>query len=378
MTSQKQAIQQELLERATGKGSEPSWAKDHTPTQLEMVKALNFYSAHADAEKLQGYAITWAKKNRPDLLELISAQPAWHFQTYGALMRLDSRGMKLSAEHAEVVRQFLDGLRMPVVDETKSSKPKNRKKKNMSNVNTNYQTFCDSMDQAVAAGKYVAPNFEVDKKVSVAPIVEVAQRELESLKDDPSIYPEHMKKWFRAVIKHVGGVEAAALDKAANDAVNNMKKAAKPAAEVAEPVAPKAPTKPKAATPKPKAEPKPKVEKAPKVTQVVKPENVPDDSANDHQLNGKKQAFLFDTRYGRLIRVVSDSKNGFQVKGKTLHNIDSKKSKVALLKNYGDAMKPGKSTPEQLAEWMTKCVKKGNPIAVGSRLAAEILVLSAA
>lgn len=365
MGNKQEAIRKELLDRATGKGKEPNWGSEE-PTQLQLVQALNFYSANVEADQLKKYAITWAKKNCPGKVELIEAQTDWKLQTYGALMRMDSRGLKLPKAALKQIDTFVKDLQMPVTDETKSN-PKPRKKK-MSNENANYRNFCDALDNAVAAKAFKQPDLEVVKGHSTASVIEVCQREMETMKEDPSLYPSHMNKWFRAVIKIMNGGE---MPEAANAPSKSEKKVAKPAAET--PVKAAKPEKPKAA-PK-KAEPKPA--KAPKA-KAVADQPSGDDAATDHVLNGKTVAFLFDTRYGRLTRMVSSSKNGFQVKGKTLHNIDDKKSKVALLKNYGDAMKPGASNEEQLAEWMTKCVKKGGAIKVGGRLAQEILILNAA
>lgn len=373
--AQKEAIRKELLDRATGKGKEPKWEGE--PTQLQLVKALNFYSATVEADQLQKYSIAWAKQNCPDKVPLIGAQPDWKFKTYGALMRIDSRGLKLPALHLDSIHEFLNGLEMPVEKETNTSTKSKRKNKIMTtSENANYRTFCDALDAATLAKDFVAPNMEVDTKHSVSSVIEACERELASMKDDPTIYPQHMSKWFRAVLKlmkpHAGAAndEHVVIKKAAK-AANAAKEAAKPAPTV------KATEKPKAA-PKKTETKKPAAPKPAKPAKA-KPAEAPE-AANDSNspLTGKSVAFLFDTRYGRLIRMVSSGKSGFSVKGKTISGFCEKKSKVALLKNFGDAMKPGASNDEQLNEWMGKCVKKGSPIAVGSRLSDAILVLHTA
>lgn len=354
--SQKEAIKRELVDRATGKGKEPTWEGE--PTQLQLVQVLNFYSANSEPEKLKQYAIKWAQKHAPDKVELIQAQPDWKFQTYGALMRIDSRGLKLSKVHLEEIQSFVNGLEMPVVENL--NKPKRKKKTSMNtNENANYRNFCDALDGAIAAGKFEAPKFELDKNHTVSGVIDACERELASMKEDPTIYPEHMSKWFRSVIKIMTpGLEPANSPVIEPRVVKRAKVQVDPATvpnpnpkKVKEPAAPKAKKEPAAPAP---------------------------DLAADHILNGKKLAFLFDTRYGRLTRMVASNKSGFSVKGKTISGIDEKKSKVALLKNYGKAMEQGASTAEELEAWMGKCVKKGNPIAVGGRLSDAILILSAA
>lgn len=350
--AQKLAIQKELLDRATGKGKEPSW--ENEPTSIQLVKALNFFSANIEADLLKKYAVVWAKKNCPDKVEVIEAQPDWKFQTFGALMRFDSKGLKLPKKYLDSISTFIDGLEMPVVGATQT-KPKGKKKMSTEE-NVNYRNFCDAMDKATEAKEFKKLVLEVDPKVSVAPVVDVCERELASLKEDPTLYPEHMKKWFRAVLKKMSEHAPAA-----NSTPTVLKKAAKPA--------PAKKTAAKKETPKP-------VAKAPAKKTAAKPA-APVEAANDaHPLNGKTLAFLFDPRYGRLTRMVA-AKGGFMVKGKTIHGIDEKKSKVALLKNFGDAMKPGAAN-DDLETWMTKCVKKGNPIKVGGRLSEEIVLLNAA
>jgi hypothetical protein len=359
--SQKEAIQKELLERATGKGKEPSW--EGMPTKLQLVKALNFYSATVEADQLQKYAIAWAKKFSPDNVELIGAQANWKFQTVGALMRIVTRGLTVPKPHLQTILDFVNGLEMPEAKETSPSKTKGKKKIMIDSENVNYRNFCDALDAAVAANKFKDPKLEVVKGHSVTPVVDTCERELASMKEDPSIYPEHMKKWFRAVIKNMGGGSTPAP---VNDAVKTVKKVAKPAAEavVAEPVADKAP--------KAKAAPKPVVAKA-AAKPKVEPEAVNDPNC---PLTGKSHAFLFDTRYGRLIKLVAAKGQTFKVTGKTIHGICEQSSKVALLKNFGDLPKNGAN--EDLDAWMGKCVKKGNPIPVSTRTAKEVIVLKAA
>ncbi|USV41069.1 hypothetical protein [Xanthomonas phage BUDD] len=365
MKTQKDAIRRELLDRATGKGREPTWDVDVEPTKLELVKALNFYSATVEPETLKKYAITWARKNAPESLERVQAQPDWKFQTYGALMRIDSRGLKIPKAEKNSIAKFVNELIMPFT-EPKQIKPR---KKKMSTENVNYRNFCDALDKATEATEFVKPDLTVDKKHSTASVIETCQRELEAIKEDGDIYPKHMTQWFTYVMKLMNGgkmpekapkevkkrVETVVVD-TADDGDDDSATTTRQAR------APRTPKKVASA-------------KGPKTPTLPKNDPVP---AADHVLNGKKVAFLFDTRYGRLTRMVSDSKNGFEIKGKTIHNIDHTKSKVALLKNFGDAMQPGKNTEEELVAWMGKCVKKGNPISVGSRLAEEVLVLEAA
>lgn len=233
-----------------------------------------------------------------------------------------------------------------------------------SSENVNYRNFCDALDVATESNEFIEPSFAVSDEHSKTQVIDVCWRELDSIKEDASIYPEHMNKWFRAVLKLMGGgkMPPKPSDKHTSIALVTAKDEV---VEVDDTEVETTATETKRRSTKP-----------PRPTKLPKSDVPFVDS--EHVLNGKKVAFLFDTRYGRLTRMVSDSKNGFEIKGRTIHNIDSKKSKVALLKNFGDAMKPGNLAEAELADWMTKCVKKGAPIAVGTRLADEILVLHAA
>ena len=345
-TAQKNAIQKELVERATGKGAEPTWSKE--PSQLQMVKALNFYSTVVDPEKIKQYAIAWAKKFKPDSLALFQAQPEWKFQTYGALMRMLSRELPLSKKHVKAVDTFVAGLTMPEIVEVK---PKKRKKI-VSTENANFRVFCDALDDAVGAKSFTAPKFDVNKEHSSAPVIELCNRELEAIKEDPTVYPEHMKKWFRSVLKIMQPAAAA------NDASHRVKKEAKPAK------APKVAPVAKVKKEKPAKVAKVKKEKKPAVAVAT----------TDHPLNGKKVAYLANTSYGRIYRIVSD--DGFVIDRKTIRGMNMEKSKAARIPDFGDVMQQFAAGLDiNFDEVMKRDNKTGIPIQLSTRLNENVVFL---
>lgn len=294
----------ELIASATGKTNEPKWDQLTTPTKIQLASALNFYNVNADEKVKQKYALAWIAKNAPEALDRAKKAPTYMFGgPVPSLMRMQSRGLIISAEHMEVIQKWVANIG-PRAEETAEEKPKPVKIKKVV-VDANMAILDDVLDAAIAGEKPV-PVFEGDKPMTV--VLAYLKEQLDVIKQDDKAYPKHMKAWFNDVLKRAQGVQV----------VTKTKRVMKPRVRKIDPV---------------------------KMTKNVKYlkrcDDLKIDGLKPMNIIGKKKVYLFDTKYRRLTRLVSSSEQGFMFSGTSYQNIDLEKSVSKTLRKPADVLKAG-------------------------------------
>lgn len=295
------ALQKQLVASATGKHAEPSWNQLAPADKMELVRALNFYNANMDEKQKQKYAFAWIAKNRPDLLANAKRAPMYAFGTFAAMMRMESRGMILSEEHKAQMIAWAENLGPVKQDDEegpKVAKPKKAK------LNANMQALDDALDAAI---KDPTVTFEVDVKSDTAPVIKYCQDQLDLISEDSEQYPKHMKKWFKAQIERLDGVKKAVKQK-------------------------------RVVTRKPRKIDPVKLTKGVKI--LEKDDSLKITSLKPAAIIGKKKAYVFDTKYRRLTKLVAAGESGFTFKGTSFLNIDLDKSVSKTLRKPGEVIKP--------------------------------------
>ena len=296
------ALQKQLVASATGKHNEPTWNLLAEPEKMELVRALNFYNANMDEKDKQKWAFSWIGKNRPDLLANAKKAPLYSFGTFASLMRMEARGMIIPAEHKTRMVAWAESLGPVKQDDDEAPKATKVKKPKL---NANMQAFDDVLDDALNGG---SPSFEIDPKVDVAPVIKYCQDQLDAIKEDDSQYPKHMKKWFKAQIEKLSGVQKVVKTR-------------------------------KVATRKPrKVDPVKMASKVKYQKEINTPELKLSSKLKPSDLVGKKKVYIFDTKYRRLTKLVSTD-SGFVFSGASFQNLDLAKSSSKTLRKPSDTLK---------------------------------------
>ena len=300
--SKRKNLQKELVEKALGRGTEPSWELGREPSKKELAKVLNYYNANHDEKDKRKWAATWLKKQRPDLVADHEAAPLWQNGTFAVLMRLESRGLTLSSKHHQMMVEWAESLVKPAVVVDEDGAPKKKRVK----VNPNPQLFDDVLDDAVSDPKHNGM-FEVDLKQDTSMILAYCEKELETIKAEPEAYPNHMKRWFKAVIDRLAKVE-----KVVKTRVVRVKKVRK-----VDPV---------------------KATKGVKFLKEVPELKIKSEKPSD--LVGKKKAYLYHSKWNMLIKAQANDA-GFAFKGQALDNLDLTKVVGKKLRKPEEFFKEG-------------------------------------
>lgn len=303
------ALQKQLIASATGKHLEPKFEADQVLTQTQLASALNFYNANFDEKQKQKWALSWIQKNRPEALAQAKKAPVWSFGTFASLIRMEMRGLVLSADHKARVLAWVDSLG-PRNEEEEAPKAPKRKKVS---VNPNMQAFDDLLDEVLRDPK-ASQVFEVEPKADIKPVLDYCEQQLQLIKEDDKQYPKHMKKFFKGTIERLQGVVKAVKAKRVVTRKPRKVDPVKMAAKV-------------------------KFKKEDPALQLksIKPSDVV----------GKKKVYLFDTKYRRLTKLISSADAGFVFSGTSFGAVDPEKSKSKTVRKPEEVVK-GKSGVREL------------------------------
>lgn len=283
--SKRKNLQKELVEKALGRGTEPAWEVGRAPTLRELAKVLNYYNANHDEKDKRKWAATWIKKQRPDLIEAHNNASLWQNGTFAVLMRLESRGLTLSAKHHKEMVEWAESLVKPVVEEEDEDGLPKRKKR--VKTNPNMQMFDDALDDAVTNPKQ-GTDFELDVKFDTVSVVNYIKHELEVIEEEPEAYPKHMKRWFKAVLGRLEKVEK----------VVKTRKVVTRKIRKVDPV------------------------KATRGVKFMKEEaDLKLTSMKPSDMVGKKKAYLYHSKWRMLIKVQAND-TGFAFRGQAVDNLD--------------------------------------------------------
>lgn len=307
--SKRKNLQAELVERALGRGQEPSWkdAETRTPTVVELSKVLNFYNANHDEKDKRKWVMAWAKKNRPDLVEVFDDTPLWCFGTYAVLIRLRSRGLKIGEANEIAIQEWIANVQQIVrnkaeLAEAAAAEAPKRIKKNVG-VDANLKAMDDALDAALSGQKAV-PEFSATAPVDK--VLEYCNKELETIKEEPLAYPKHMKAWFRSIVERLAAVKTAVKTR-------------------------------RVVTRKPR-----KVDPV-KATRNVKycrrDEDLKINSVDVSKMVGAQKVYLYHGRWKHIIKVVADSPAGLSFKGQQLVGVDLNKSTGRLVRKPNEVVK---------------------------------------
>ena len=301
-------LKADLIASATGKGKEPEWNMLVPPSRLELSKALSWYGGGKfKPDQFKEFAMGWAVKNRPDLVELFEAARPFKFRTFGTLMRMHTRGMQWDEKIHAQVSEFIKSLSAaPQVDdeldedgnliltETKS-KPKRKR------VNPNLQAFDDELDEIMKSwNPKTGINFKVDTAHDVAPIIKRCNDMLDHFKEEGiQQYPLHMKVWLKAVVEKLSGIQKIVTTRTPRKARTR------------------------------KINP---VKMTQKVKYLKNDPTLKIDSRSPVDMVGKQKIYIYDTKYKKLTKLVCANASGFVIKGTTVQNFDPEKSAVAFIK----------------------------------------------
>lgn len=317
-------LQADLIARATGKNQEPEWNMLTAPSRVQLSRAFSAYSLNTKKYKLDDYksfAIAWAKKNRPDLLETMEQVKPYRFMTFGPLMRMHTRGMIWDEKVKAKIDEFLTNLasfinapddELDELDEDgnlidAAPKPKAPKRPKL---NPNMQGFDDTLDSVLE--KWNPANgigFEVDPMHDVADVIARAQDALDNFKvEGEQQYPLHMKVWFKAVIDKLSGIQ-------------KIVKVRKPRMTRVRKVNP--------------------LKMTAKVKYLRNDSELKIDSKSPVDLVGKTKVYIYDTKYKKLTKLTCAEASGFVIKGTTIQNFDPDKSSVAFLRKPKNELNTG-------------------------------------
>lgn len=319
-------LKADIIASATGKGKEPVWTdKFAPPGKIELSRALSHYNSDLyKHDHYKAWALEYIREHHPHLVARANAQPAWYFQTFGALARMVARGMQTDSYINGKLEYFANRIPELVVAEDDDNAPKKPKKPRENAV---MRAFDDALDEVLLSGdaNYV---FDFNASADPSPVIAYCQDQLAVIKEDSSQYPKHMKTWFKSII----------------DRLEKVKKA-------------------------PKVR-KPRVRKINPGKMVAKVKYLKHDavlkldSADPIQLVGAKKVYLYDTKYKRMTKLVCAVGSGFTVKGTTLQDFDAEKSTVTFFKKPERDIKKGMGIRE-LDAAMKASNSKRNPPATG-------------
>lgn len=295
-------LKADLIARATGKGKEPEINTLVPLTNLELTKALNSYSGeqytHDDYKK---WGVAWIMQNRPDLTQAAADSKSHSYVSYGPIFRMLSRGMVPSDSIKQHVERFLSDLMVSAnddVEEEEKKAPVRRRPR----LNAIMQAFDNELDQVLLNGwkSKDGITFEIDPNHDPAPVIARCQEALDHFTvDGEQQYPPHMKKWFKAVIEKLSGIQK----------ITRVRKTTKRRARKVNPG-----------------------KMVAKVKFLRKWEEGNIESRSPVDMVGKQKVYLYDTKYKRMTRLVCGEASGFVIKGTTIQNFDPDKSKVAFLR----------------------------------------------
>lgn len=89
-------------------GDEPEFSSDANPTTAEMMRALGWYSHHANAENYATWINLWVSENRPADARDVKNSALSCDPTVGKLCRMSQRGLVLNAKQVDMINLWID------------------------------------------------------------------------------------------------------------------------------------------------------------------------------------------------------------------------------------------------------------------------------
>lgn len=346
-------LQADLIASATGKNKEPEFSAIAPPTKVELARALSFYSASKTykPEDYKTMALSWVKKNRPELVDIVQSAKPYRFQTFGPLMRMNARGMVFDPRVEQQVNDFLASLTV-VRDDTEEldeegnlivDKAPAVKKPRKAKVNPNMQAFDDELDNVMVKwNPKDGVGFEIDPSHEVAPLIARCEDMLDTFKEEGvQQYPLHMKLWLKAVISKLSTVQ-------------KIVKVRKPRKQRVRKVNP--------------------LKMTAKVKYLKSDPELKIDSKSPVDIIGKSKVYIYDTKYKKISKLVCAEASGFIIKGTTIMNFDPDKSAVTFIRKPQTELRSGMGIRE-LDRVMNSSKSKRKPEPKG-RLNENTLILN--
>ncbi len=266
-----------------------------TSDKIYLMRGLNHYAIHAKQEQSKKWAIEWAKKNMPEIVNGLRDQKDWRFSNRGYVLRMVENGFVLDDIQIQNIKNDLSRISKIVEVVSEDKKPAPIKKITIA-PNKAYEEFDYAVDDILEGKTARQITFGTDKKHH-SEITTQCEKMLTEMQQSPEYFAKDkirsMKKFLNDVKKQLEAVVQ----------VVKQQRVRK--------VAPK------------------KINPAKMVSKLLfkkKDEELGLESLRPEVLIGAKQAIVYNSEYRFLMYFKSASDDGFMVTGSTLKNYDLEKS----------------------------------------------------
>ena len=300
---------QATVDKLLNKVSEPKFTALNSD-KINLVRGLNHYAVHAKQEHSKKWAIEWAKKNIPEIVEGLRKQKDWRFSNRGFILRMVENGFVLEDDQLERIKADLIQISEyvePVVEEKKVVVKK--KKVEEEEPNKALEEFDYAVDDVLMGREPRSITFGTNKKHH-AEIAAQCDKILREMEEAPEYFAKDrirpLKKFLNEVKERLGTISKAVKQQ-------RVRKA----------------------TPK-------KINPAKMVSKMrykKKDEALGLESLRPEALIGAKQAIVYNTQYRFLMYFKAASDEGFMVSGSTLKNYDLEKSVFKKIRKPEDMVK---------------------------------------
>lgn len=284
---------EKFSKKLLGVGNEPTFTK--TPTKLEMIRALNYYSVAHDMPDSKKWALTYlTKTGQADLKSKVSSVKHTFFGNIGFRCRMITRGAVFTPEMLATLNRDIEGLlqyieeEKPTVSINPQPKPPTQEKPNT------LLTTIDDLEDQVLLGKIQPTKLHINPtaKKDIPLAVSLCEERLADINENPEDYRVKsrnlLKKFYTEVLKTLS--------------ISDVKPERKPRAK-----------KPVSA------------EKQVKNVQVsIRSEEFGINGQEAVKIPGSTEILLFNTKYRRIHYLFSESP--VTVKGKSIIGYDPEKS----------------------------------------------------
>lgn len=283
---------QNAVNMLVGSVKEPTFTA-LTSDKIGLLRGLNYYATHSNAESSKKWALEWVKQNMPELLSSVKEKKEWMFSNRGFVCRMISRGYIASEQDVLNLKAFFKAL-SEKEDEVVVEKKKVTKKAPV-HFNVALEQFDYALDRVLCGEEAGVIDFGTNAKDHAE-----VQREIDRISNDLVENAEAYRK----------------------ETIRDLKKFVKQVQEKLDGL--------KVATRQNKARVvKPRAVNPVKMTEKVKfskgSEELELKGLDASKAVGAKQMIVYDTKYRTLI-IFKALGGGFTFTGTTLKNYDTETS----------------------------------------------------
>lgn len=148
-------------------------------TRIDIIKALNYYSAEKD-EKLREYAVKYfINKNNTTMADKVAMLPAYRFQSYGAICRMLDKGFDIEQKYVDDMLAYFTTLTAPA--QAKVVKRGRKPKAVIVDATPDIVAFDEALDATLLSRKITFPEVSPnDSKQYIKKECERGLKELET------------------------------------------------------------------------------------------------------------------------------------------------------------------------------------------------------